>query len=141
MPFVSPARSRMTVLMLSPIEPRCTGMCGALATNAPPGSKMAQEKSRRSLMFTEAAVFSSTEPICSATDINRLLKISNSTGSTVAASPVSSTPARCAWRSRIKLSSRVSRARQPGSTTMVLVGSRITAGPGNHASAAKLSRR
>ena len=44
---------------------------------------MAQEKSSLSLMLTEAAVFSSTEPICSAIDMNRLLKISNMTGSTL----------------------------------------------------------
>ena len=34
------------------IEPRCTGMCGALATRFALASKIAQEKSSRSLMFT-----------------------------------------------------------------------------------------
>ena len=39
------------------MEPRCTGMCGALATSAPSASKTAQEKSSRSLlMLTECAV-------------------------------------------------------------------------------------
>ena len=35
------------------IEPRWTGMCGALATSRPSPSKTAQEKSSRSLMLTE----------------------------------------------------------------------------------------
>jgi len=43
----------MTVLMLSLIEPRCTGMCGALAISSPAALNSAQEKSSRSLMFTE----------------------------------------------------------------------------------------
>ena len=46
-------REPITVRMLSPIDPRCTGMCGALAIRAPVASKMAQEKSSRSLMLTE----------------------------------------------------------------------------------------
>ena len=57
-------------------------MCGALAISAPLGSKSAQEKSSRSLMFTEYAVLWSATPICSAIDMNRLLKISSRTGST-----------------------------------------------------------
>ena len=48
-----PAFSRITVLTLSPIEPRCTGMCGALAIRLPSASNSAQEKSSRSLMLTE----------------------------------------------------------------------------------------
>nr|CAD6595168.1 hypothetical protein RFYW14_00001 [Pseudorhizobium flavum] len=63
------------------MDPRCTGMCGALATSAPFSSKMAQEKSSRSLMFTDDAVFCSVTPICSAIDMKRLLKTSSSTGS------------------------------------------------------------
>ena len=35
------------------IDPRCTGKCGAFATRVPSSAKTAQEKSRRSLMFTE----------------------------------------------------------------------------------------
>jgi hypothetical protein len=50
---MSSARSRITVRTLSPIDPRWTGMCGALATRLPCASKIAQEKSRRSLMLTE----------------------------------------------------------------------------------------
>jgi hypothetical protein len=38
--------------MLSPIEPRCTGMCGALAIRLP-GVEQRAEKSSRSLMLTE----------------------------------------------------------------------------------------
>ncbi len=55
-------------------------MCGALAIRPPSASKTAQEKSRRSLMLTEWAVDWRRTPICSATDMNRLLKISRSTG-------------------------------------------------------------
>jgi len=42
--------------MLSPIDPRCTGICGALAISAPDASNSAQEKSSRSLILTEVAV-------------------------------------------------------------------------------------
>ena len=52
-----PALSAITALTLAPIEPRWTGMCGALAISAPVASKTAQEKSSRSLMLTEWAVF------------------------------------------------------------------------------------
>jgi len=48
-----PAFSRMTVSTARSMEPRCTGMCGALATSAPVPSNTAQEKSSRSLMLTE----------------------------------------------------------------------------------------
>ena len=60
-------------------------MCGALAMSWPSRSKTAQEKSSRSLMLTEWLVFSSVAPICSAIDMNRLLKISSITGSTCGA--------------------------------------------------------
>jgi hypothetical protein len=50
---MSPAFSRATVRTASDIEPRCTGTWGALATRSPSASKSAQEKSSRSLMFTE----------------------------------------------------------------------------------------
>ncbi|MNE97171.1 hypothetical protein D3C80_1954770 [compost metagenome] len=63
------------------IEPRCTGICGALATSTPFSSNTAQEKSSRSLILTEDAVFCSVTPICSAIDMNRLLKTSSRTGS------------------------------------------------------------
>ena len=52
-------------------------MCGALAIRPPSASKTAQEKSSRSLMLTECAVDCRRTPICSATDMNRLLKISS----------------------------------------------------------------
>ena len=71
----------MTVSTLSPIEPRCTGRCGALATRPPSRSNTAQEKSSRSLMFTDCAVLASAAPICSAIDMNRLLNTSSITGS------------------------------------------------------------
>src|SRR5216684_3855739 len=81
---MAPALRAATIAMLSPIDPRCTGMCGALAISPPRASKTAQEKSSRSLMLTECAVARSLTPICSATDMNRLLKISSITGSTAA---------------------------------------------------------
>ena len=56
-------------------------MCGALATSSPSASNSAQEKSSRSLMLTDWAVFSSRTPICSAIDMKRLLKTSSITGS------------------------------------------------------------
>ncbi len=49
--------------------PRCTGMCGALATSSPAVSNTAQEKSSRSLMLTDCAVLRSASPICSAIDM------------------------------------------------------------------------
>ncbi len=56
-------------------------MCGALAIRLPSASNSAQEKSSRSLMLTEYAVFASVTPICSAIAMNRLLNTSSSTGS------------------------------------------------------------
>ena len=63
------------------IEPRCTGVCGAFAIKSPLLSKTAQEKSNRSLMFTERAVYCNLTPICSAIDINKLLNTSSKIGS------------------------------------------------------------
>ena len=80
---IVPRRRSMIVLTLSPIEPRCTGMCGALAIRLPSASNSAHEKSSRSLMLTEYAVLASVTPICSAIAMNRLLKTSSSTGSAV----------------------------------------------------------
>ena len=77
----------ITILIDSPMEPRWTGMCGALAIRPPPASKTAQEKSSRSLMLTECAVACRRTPICSATDMNRLLKISSITGSAPVLTP------------------------------------------------------
>jgi len=50
---MAPALRRMIVSTERSIEPRCTGMCGALATSLPSASNTAQEKSSRSLMLTE----------------------------------------------------------------------------------------
>ncbi len=50
---IAAPRSRRIVRTLSPIEPRCTGMCGALAISMPSRSNSAQEKSSRSFMLTE----------------------------------------------------------------------------------------
>ena len=89
--------------MLSPIEPRWTGMCGALAISDPSRSNKAQEKSSRSLMLTDDAVAWSATPISSAIAMNRLLKISSRTGST--AVPAAGAIARGALRSRISVPS------------------------------------
>ena len=110
-------RWSMILRMLSPIEPRWTGMCGALAISAPSRSKMAQEKSSRSLMFTEVAVDCSATPISSAIAMNRLLNISSLTGST----SVPAAACRTGGCSRVRMSvpSVARSARQPGSTTVV----------------------
>ena len=111
----------------SPIEPRCTGMCGALAIRLPSGSNSAQEKSSRSLMLTDCAVFSRRTPICSAIDMKRLLKTSSSTGSASVPTPASAGARRPASSSRCPSS--VMAACQPASTTVVASASAMIAGP------------
>ena len=59
-------------------------------------SNIAQEKSSRSLMFTELAVCRSTAPICSATCMNSALNTSSRTGSGAVASHRAATPSRSA---------------------------------------------
>ncbi len=103
-------------------------MCGALAIRPPSASKIAQEKSSRSLMLTECAVDRSRSPICSATAMNRLPKTSSSTGSASVVARVvvaGSGPTRVSSRS----SRSVIEARQPGSTTVVARSSAMMAGP------------
>jgi hypothetical protein len=78
---IFPAFSVAMTRTLSPIAPRCTGRCGALAMRPPAVSNSAQEKSSRSLMLTECAVLASVTPILSAIDMKRLLNISSMTGS------------------------------------------------------------
>ncbi len=102
-------------------------MCGALAIRPPSASKTAQEKSSRSLMLTEWEVDWRRTPICSATDMNRLLKISSRTGS--ASVPMSFWSARGVTRSRSRSPRSVTTARQPGSTTVVASSSVMIAGP------------
>ena len=82
-------------------------MCGAFATRLPSASNSAHEKSRRSLMFTEYAVFWSCSPICSAMFMNRLLNTSSITGSTVVPT------ARRASRGRARSSTRSSELAHP----------------------------
>ena len=137
--FILPAFSRMTVRMLSLIEPRWMGMCGAFATSMPSGSKIAQEKSSRSLMLTEYAVFSSVRPICSAIDMNLLLKTSSITGSQSVPTADSRSSATTRSRTRSPLGARC--ARQPGSTTVVAVDSSTIAGPSTASPAPSVSRR
>ena len=124
---ICPALSRKMLRTLSPIEPKCTGTCGAFATNPPVGSKIAQEKSSRSLIFTECAVFASVAPICSAIDINRLLNTSNITGSAFV--PKASWRTNAVTRLKIRLPNASHRACQPASTTFVPVDSTMIAGP------------
>ena len=124
--------------MLSPIEPRCTGMCGALAIKLPSASNRAQLKSRRSLMLTEYAVFCNCKPICSAMFMKRLLNTSSRTGSTVV--PAANVTTRCVLRSSTRWSSAVRWASQPGSTTVVAFFSAMMAGPGT-TSPARMSSR
>ena len=117
----------ITILIDSPIEPRWTGMCGALAIRPPPASKTAQEKSSRSLMLTECAVDCRRTPICSATDMNRLLKISSITGSAVVLT--SDCVGRVCTRDSRRSPRAVTTACQPGSTTVVARSSAMIAGP------------
>ncbi len=124
---ISPARRRSTSLMDSPIEPRCTGMCGALAIRLPSASKRAQEKSRRSLMLTECAVFSRRTPICSAMAMKRLLKTSSITGS--ASVPTATRSVRGRARVSRRCPPSPMAARQSGSRTVVASSSATTAGP------------
>ena len=114
-------------------------MCGALAMSPPRASKSAQEKSSRSLMLTECAVARSRAPICSATDINRLLKISSMTGST--AVPAVPRPGRGATRSSSRSWPGVTLARQPASTTVVAKTSAISAGPSTPSPGRRSRRR
>ena len=134
-----PALRAATIAIDSPIDPRCTGMCGALAMSPPCASNTAQEKSSRSLMLTECAVARSRAPICSATDMNRLLKISSSTGSTSV--PASLRPGRGATRVSSRSPRGVTSARQPGSTTVVAKSSAISAGPSTPAPGRRSRRR
>ncbi len=102
-------------------------MCGALAIRPPSASKTAQEKSSRSLMLTECAVDCRRTPICSATDMNRLLKISSMTGSAAVLIPAG--PRLALTRDMSRSPRPVTTARQPGSTTVVASSSVMMAGP------------
>ena len=120
------------------MEPRCTGMCGALATSCASLSNSAHEKSSRSLILTEYAVFASASPICSAIDMKRLPNSSSRSGSTAVSTA-------CAGRCGISRRSNrwfrgVSAARHPGSTTVVELASRITAGPSIRSPGRRASR-
>ncbi len=78
-------------------------------------------------MFTETAVLASVAPICSATDMKRLLNTSSRSGETRSGSA----EGRAGGERRRSSSSPPlsTSARQPGSTTVVLVGSQTIAGP------------
>ena len=78
-------------------------------------------------MLTECAVACRRTPICSATDMNRLLKISSMTGSALV--PASARSGRGAVRSSSRSPRSVTTARQPGSTTVVARSSAMMAGP------------
>ena len=82
-------------------------------------------------MFTETAVLASVAPICSAIDMNRLLKTSSSKGETCPGSADGRTGGEV-LRSSSSPPVRAS-ARQPGSTTVVLVSSQTIAGPSTQA--------
>ena len=114
-------------------------MCGAFAIRPPSASKIAQEKSSRSLMLTECAVDCRRTPICSATDMNRLLNTSSSTGS--ASVPARAAPGRGATRVSSRSSRSVTAARQPGSTTVVASSSAMIAGPSTACPARSAARR
>ena len=130
---------------LSPIEPRCTGMCGALATSPPWESNNAQEKSSRSRILTERLVRRRRSPICSAIAINRWRNSSASTGSSwfnagFSASDCSASEQAMSPCSNTKAAAQSTRAVQPLSTTMQPVASAIRAGPSMHIPTANVSR-
>jgi len=110
-----------------------------LATRSPAASKIAQEKSSRSLMLTDQAVLASVAPIWSATDMNRLLNTSSSTGS--ASVPAAGGRATASTRRRIRFACPSTLASQPGSITVVAVASVITAGPAIRVAVPQASRR
>ncbi len=144
MAYTSPGRRepslrRSTSLMDSPMDPRWTGMWGALATRPPSASNSAHEKSSRSLMLTECAVFCSRTPICSAIDMKRLLNTSSMTGSTRVPTAVRS--GRGSARRSTRCPDGPAVACQPGSTTVVASSSATTAGPVTVSFVRSVSRR
>ncbi len=107
-------------------------MWGAFATNCPKPSKIAQEKSSLSLILTDEAVFCKVMPICSAIARNKLLKISNITGSGDFRFWISDFRLKLpdSWTLfKIRWFLNVTSACQPGSMTLVPVDSTIIAGP------------
>ena len=118
------------------IAPRCTGMCGALATSPPAASNTAHEKSSRSRMFVDSAVRCSTTPMCRAIPAIFALMISRLTGSTAP----TTTPASSTSRATRHPSAARS-ATNPASSTIVAVASRISAGPAIRSPATIASRR
>ena len=123
--------------------PRWTGTCGALATRCPSPSKTAQEKSSRSLMFTDCAVARSASPISSAIPMKMLPNTSRRTGSaSVPAVSCGFSCSLCFALTRVSTRSLrvVSSADQPGSTTMVWFASTMMAGPATVWPGARSSR-
>ena len=119
---------------LSPMEPRCTGMCGALATSPPWESNSAQEKSSRSRILTERLVRRRRSPICSAIAIKRWRYSSASTGSSWFNADFSTSNCSASFEAmgpccNTKAAARSTRAVQPLSTTTQPVASAIKAGP------------
>ncbi len=89
-------------------------------------------------MFTECAVFCRRSPICSAMFMNRLLNTSSITGS--ASVPTACRDSRGTTRASSIGPARITRACQPGSTTVVALRSATIAGPSMSAPARKDSR-
>ena len=128
-PRAEPAHLSITVRTLSPMEPRWTGMCGALAIRWPSASNSAQEKSSLSLMLTDQAVVFSTSPISSAMAMKRLAKSSRRMGSGAASETGAVALAAGARRVSTRLAAASTSPCQPGSTNVVPALSMITAGP------------
>ena len=78
-------------------------------------------------MFTDEAVLASVAPICSAIDMKRLLKTSSSSGERCDGSAEAGAAGEL--RRRCSSPAASTSASQPGSTTVVLVASRMIAGP------------
>ena len=121
------------------MEPRWTGICGALAMRFASVSKIAHEKSNRSLMLTDKAVFCSVCPICSAIAMRRLLKTSSMIGS--ASVPMAGFRTRGLCRLSTNWLSGSTRLVHSGSMTVVALGSMTMAGPSTVFPGCMLSRR
>ena len=121
------------------MEPRCTGMCGALATRPPSASKTAHEKSRRSLTLTDRAVFGQGHPHLLGDGHEAVVVEDEQEGRSASASAADR--ARAPGTASSSSSLAIASAAQPGSITVVLVGSQTIAGPARRSPGESSARR
>ena len=120
-PGLHPSPSRfaaMIVRTLSPIEPRCTGMCGRVGDQGcRRASNTAQEKSSRFLDVDRVGgVLRGAGPICSAMAHEEVVEHSRACTGSTSVPRAEAAVRRVSTRSRIRLAAGVDRPRQPGST-------------------------